>query len=170
LAEDFLADFLALDFFLAAGMVTSSPSSLCSGGHALQSPAFPFAHATPHPIPLVATQGVIQALDANRTVGADPLGLSRRPALLGKKDLRVVVPATCAVLPWNEVVHGQPPELHCCNSDGNGPGNASPKAELFQAVCFVPYHENRGVPRRDVQGIPALFLIVKPLYGFGKAA
>lgn len=65
-------DFLAVDFFLAGDMVTPFP---LSRRHALQASPFPFAHPSPHPISLVTTERVVEALDANGTVSADPLGL-----------------------------------------------------------------------------------------------
>jgi hypothetical protein len=48
-----------------------------SGRHALQASAFPFAHAPPDPVALIASKGVVQALDADGTLAADPLGLPR---------------------------------------------------------------------------------------------
>ncbi len=48
-----------------------------SGRHALQASALPFAHAPPHAVSLVTTEGVVQALDADGTLAADPLGLPR---------------------------------------------------------------------------------------------
>jgi hypothetical protein len=120
-AVDFFAvDFLAVDFFavdfLAAGIFTSSRSNQRSRGHPLQPPALPLAHPTPHPVSLVAAKGVVQALDSNGTLRTDALGLSRRPTLLGEEDLRVVIPTAGSVLPWDEVVHSLPRELHLCNS------------------------------------------------------
>jgi len=55
--------------------VTPFPSS--SGRHALQASAFSFAHASPHPVPLVATKGVVQTFDTNGAVGTDPFRLPR---------------------------------------------------------------------------------------------
>jgi hypothetical protein len=56
---------------------TWSPPSFASGRHALQASPFPFAHRSPHPVPLIAAQGVVQAFDANGTVSADPFRLPR---------------------------------------------------------------------------------------------
>jgi hypothetical protein len=93
----------AVDFFLrVVAMVTSPPRS---GRHALQASPFPFAHASPHAVPLVATQRVVEALDADRALGADALRLARRSALLGEEDLRVELPASRPLLPRDEVVH-----------------------------------------------------------------
>jgi hypothetical protein len=71
-AAAFLA---AVERFLAGDMC--HPLSVPSGRHALQASPFPFAHPAPHPVALVATECVVQALDANGTVSADPLGLPR---------------------------------------------------------------------------------------------
>jgi hypothetical protein len=96
---DFLRD---ADFLRVVAMVTSPPRS---GRHALQASPFPFAHASPHAVPLVATQRVVEALDANRALGADALRLARRSALLGEENLRVELPASRPLLPRDEVVH-----------------------------------------------------------------
>jgi hypothetical protein len=85
LAADFrFAGFrLAADFLLAAAML---PPSLpfVSGSrnwplrrHALQAPPFPFAHTAPHAVSLITTERVVEALDPNGTLAADPLGLPR---------------------------------------------------------------------------------------------
>jgi hypothetical protein len=134
LAEDFFAelffavDFLAVDFlavdFLAAGMFTSFQRSR---RHALQASSFPFAHAAPHAVALVPAQGVVQALDPNGALGADPLRLSRGSALLGEEDLGIELAAAGPVLPWNEVMHRRfLPELHPCNSGPRRRQKASP--------------------------------------------
>jgi hypothetical protein len=96
---DFLRD---ADFLRVVAMVTSPPRS---GRHALQASPFPLAHASPHAVPLVATQRVVEALDANRALGADALRLARRSALLGEENLRVELPASRPLLPRDEVVH-----------------------------------------------------------------
>jgi hypothetical protein len=98
-AVDFLRD---ADFLRVVAMVTSPPRS---GRHALQASPLPLAHAPPHAVPLVATQRVVEALDANRALGADALRLARRSALLGEEDLRVELPASRSLLPRDEVVH-----------------------------------------------------------------
>ena len=136
LGAAFFVAFFAVAFFVAflAGMFTSSrrsSTSRSSRRHALEAPALPLAHATPHPVPLVAAQGVVQALDANRAVGADPLGLSRRPSLFGEEDLRIVIATPRAVLPWDEMVHALSPELHRCDSGSYTAGSASPQPQLF---------------------------------------
>jgi hypothetical protein len=80
-AERFREDVLrAVDFravvrlrvvlFRAVAMVTSFPRS---GRHALQASPFPFAHAPPHAVALVAPQRVVQALDPDRALRADAL-------------------------------------------------------------------------------------------------
>jgi hypothetical protein len=144
LAVDFFAvDFLAVDF-LAAGMFTSSRTG--SRSHALQAPALPFAHPSPHPIPLVAAKGVVQALDADGAIGADPLGLPGRPTLLGEEDLGVVISATGPVLPWNEMMHGLSPKLHLCNSGPDRAKIASPAAGLSGRARSCPWL-NRIVTR-----------------------
>jgi|SRR5437879_1878409 len=118
---------LAWDHLLS-GMVMTS----WSRRHALQAPAFPLAHSSPHPIPFVASQGVVEAFDAHGALGADPLGLPRRPTLFGEEDLRVEVSTSRSVLPWNEMVHyDSPPELHSCNSGPPRTRNASPRADFF---------------------------------------
>jgi hypothetical protein len=65
----------AVDLFFAGDIGHPLPS--VSGRHALQASPFPFTHPSPHPVPLVAAKGVVEALDANRTIGTDPLGLPR---------------------------------------------------------------------------------------------
>lgn len=65
----------AVDLFFAGDIGHPLPS--VSGRHTLQASPFAFTHPTPHPVPLVAAKGIVEALDANRTIGADPLGLSR---------------------------------------------------------------------------------------------
>jgi hypothetical protein len=72
-------DLLRAVVFLAAAMLPPSfpLSDLVSGRHALQAPSFPFTHAAPDSIPLVAAKGVVEALDPNGTLAADPLGLPR---------------------------------------------------------------------------------------------
>jgi hypothetical protein len=64
----------AVDLFFAGDIVTPFR---CSGRHTLEASPFPLAHPSPHPVPLVAAQGVVEALDTNGTVSADPLGLPR---------------------------------------------------------------------------------------------
>jgi hypothetical protein len=125
---DFLRD---ADFLRVVAMVTSPPRS---GRHALQASPFSLAHASPHAVPLVATQRVVEALDANRALGADTLRLARRSALLGEEDLRVELPASRPLLPRDEVVHAaRSPlvELHSCNSGADAPRLSSPHDELF---------------------------------------
>jgi hypothetical protein len=154
---DFLVDFL-LDFLVdfLAGMFTSfrgsgslgvgsprasSPTgkrfgcskAAASRSHALEPAPLPLAHAAPHAVSLVAAQGVVQALDADGALGADALGLPRRPPLLGKEDLGVVISAPGSVLPWNEMMHGLPPKLHSCNSGPTHVKNASPFARDLSA-------------------------------------
>jgi hypothetical protein len=77
LAVVFLAAVLrfAVDLFFAGDIGHPLPS--VSGRHALQASPFSFAHPSPYPVPLIAAKGIVEALDANRTIGADPLGLSR---------------------------------------------------------------------------------------------
>jgi hypothetical protein len=92
LAAVFLAaGFRAAVFFLAAGFRAvvfrfavdffagdiGHPLPISSGRHALQASPFPFAHPAPHPVALVASEGVVQAFDANGAISADPLGLPR---------------------------------------------------------------------------------------------
>jgi hypothetical protein len=55
-------------------MFTSSRR--CSGRHSFQASPLPFAHAPPHPIALVAPQGVVEALDPDGAVRADALRLA----------------------------------------------------------------------------------------------
>src|SRR5207249_2030751 len=90
---------------------------------------FPLAHASPHPVALVAPKCVVQAFDANGTVRTDALGLSGGTALLGEEDLRVVVPAPGPFLPRDEVMHHHPlpSESHWCNSEGRDHGLARGK-------------------------------------------
>ena len=45
--------------------------------HPLQAPPLPFAHAAPHAVSFIATERVVEALDANGTLAADPLRLPR---------------------------------------------------------------------------------------------
>jgi len=78
-AADF---FLAALFLLAAAMLP--PSLLYVGSslwalrrHALEAPAFPFAHAAPNAVALIAAERVVEAFDANGTLAADPLSLPR---------------------------------------------------------------------------------------------
>src|ERR671919_2768741 len=101
-------DLRAVDFLLlrAVAMVTSSPRS---GRHALQASSLSLAHASPHAVPLVAAQRVVEALDPDRALGADALRLARRSTLLGEEDLRVELPAPRPLLPWDVVVHPPPP-------------------------------------------------------------
>jgi hypothetical protein len=75
----FAALFFALLLFLAIAMrcPLSLRSLSISGRHAFQASPFPFAHPTPHAVPLIATECVVQALDANGTLATDPLGLPR---------------------------------------------------------------------------------------------
>jgi hypothetical protein len=68
------AFFPAVDLFFAGDIGHPLPS--VSGRHALQASPFSFAHPSPYPVPLIAAKGIVEALDANRTIGADPLGLS----------------------------------------------------------------------------------------------
>jgi len=82
LAVDFLAvDLRALLFFravlLVAAAMVSPLSGPSSGRHTLQASTFPFAHPAPDAVPLVAAQRVVEALDPNGTLTADPLGLPR---------------------------------------------------------------------------------------------
>jgi hypothetical protein len=153
-AVDFLAVdlfavvFLAVDFF-AAGMFT--PFREDSGRHPLQASAFPFAHTAPDAVALVAAQGVVQALDADGTVGTDPLRLPGRPSLLGEEDLGVVVPAASPLLPRNEMVHGSSPELHCCNSARRAPRIANRTEDFFPAPPFRSSPIYRRKRRRALQ-------------------
>jgi hypothetical protein len=63
---------------LAAAMLPPPLSLLnISGRHALQASAFPFAHASPYPVSLIAAECVVEAFDADGTLAADPLGLPR---------------------------------------------------------------------------------------------
>src|SRR4029450_12455126 len=82
-----------------------TPFPSLSGRHALQASPFPLAHPAPHAVALVASERVVQALDANGTVGADPLCLSRGASLLGEEDLRVVFATASPLLPWDVVMH-----------------------------------------------------------------
>src|SRR5438093_6950726 len=114
---------------LLSGLVMTSSSRR----HALEAPALPLAHSTPHPIAFVASEGVVEAFDANGALGADPFGLARRPPLLREEDLWVEVSASRSVLPRNEMVHGtSPPKLHSCNSGPPRPRNASPGRKFFR--------------------------------------
>ena len=45
--------------------------------HPLESAPLPFAHAAPHAVAFIATERVVEALDANGTLAADPLRLPR---------------------------------------------------------------------------------------------
>src|SRR5581483_3053637 len=54
-----------------------SPPFHTSGRHAFQASPFPFAHPTPHAVPLISAEGVVEALDAHGAVRADPLRLPR---------------------------------------------------------------------------------------------
>jgi hypothetical protein len=79
-AAPFLAavDLRAVDFFAVdLRRVVFLAAVFCSGRHALQASPFPFAHPAPHAVSLVATKRVVQALDADGTVCADPFGLPR---------------------------------------------------------------------------------------------
>src|SRR2546426_1368888 len=127
---------LAWDHLLSGLVMTSA-----SRRHALQAPALPLAHSSPHPIAFVASEGVVEALDANGALGADPFGLARGSALLGKEDLRVEVSASRSVLPWNEMVHASsPPKLHCCNSEPLRTRNASPGPNFFRPGSSLHLH------------------------------
>jgi hypothetical protein len=112
LAVDFLrpAVFFRADvFFLrAVAMVTSLPRS---GRHPLQASSLSLAHASPHAVPLIATQRVVEALDPDVALRADALRFARRSALLGEEDLRVELPASRPLLPRDVVVHPSPPPL-----------------------------------------------------------
>src|SRR5262249_16042129 len=115
------------------------PPSPGSGRHALQASAFAFAHSAPHSVPLVPAEGVVEALDANGALRADTLRLARRTTLLREEDLRVVLPAPGPFLPWDEVMHRPPPELHFCNSEGNPGQMASPWAAFFSRLVISPF-------------------------------
>jgi hypothetical protein len=122
---------LRVVLFRAVAMVTSLPRS---GRHALQASSFPLAHASPHAVPLVATQRVVEALDPNRALGADTLRLARRSSLLREENLRVEVPASPFLLPRDVVVHvarSRSLELHSCNSGAGAPCLSRPNDELF---------------------------------------
>jgi hypothetical protein len=82
-----------------------SPPFTWSGRHALQASPLSFAHASPHAVPLVATQRVVEALDPNLALGAYALRLARGTSLLGEEDLRVELPASRPLLPGDVVVH-----------------------------------------------------------------
>jgi hypothetical protein len=47
------------------------------GRHPLEASTFPFAHAPPHSVAFIATERVVEALDAHGTLAADPLGFPR---------------------------------------------------------------------------------------------
>jgi hypothetical protein len=125
---DFLRD---VDFLRVVAMVTSSPRS---GRHALQASPLPLAHASPHAVPLVSAQRVVEALDPDRALRADALRLARRSAFLGEENFRVELPASRPLLPRDVVVHatGSPArELQSCNSEAGAPRLSSPNDELF---------------------------------------
>jgi hypothetical protein len=105
-AVDFRVVRLRVDFLRAVAMVTSFPRS---GRHALQASSFPLAHAPPHAVPLVAAQGVVEALDPDRALRADTLRFARRSTLLGEEHLRVELPASRPLLPRDVVVHATCP-------------------------------------------------------------
>src|SRR5437870_1140724 len=86
-----------------------SPPLAWSGRHSLQASTFPFAHAPPHSVTLVAPKRVVQTFDPYRTVRTDPLGLARGTALLGEEDLGVEFSAPGPLLPRDVVVHRPPP-------------------------------------------------------------
>src|SRR5437870_2138071 len=92
-----------------------------SGRHALQASSFALAHAAPHAVALVPTEGVVQALDTDRAVRADPLGLPGGATLLREEHLWIVLPAPGPLLPGDVVMHRPPsPESHGCDSEGIG--------------------------------------------------
>jgi hypothetical protein len=78
LADDFLrrAGFRAAELFVAAA-IRVPPFALPLRRHPLQASTFPLAHTAPHPVPLIATQRVVQTFDANGTLRADTLRLPR---------------------------------------------------------------------------------------------
>jgi hypothetical protein len=79
-AAVFLAAAIAAPFPVpAVGPRPSAVSSrdVLSGRHALQASPFPFAHAAPDAVALVAAERVVEAFDANGTLVTDPLGLPR---------------------------------------------------------------------------------------------
>src|SRR6266511_1528536 len=138
-----------------------------SGRHPLQASSLPFAHPPPHAVPLVSAEGVVQTLDADRAVRADPLGLPRGAALLGEEHLRVLFPAPSPLLPWNVMVHGPLlPESHSCNSDGRGRRSASRDFRLRSPSCspliFPPFPI-------AVQAPGAKKLIVNLIYHLGQS-
>ena len=164
--------FLAVDLFRAVA-INSPPFSL-SGRHPFQASPFPFAHPSPHSVPLVAAQRVVQALDPNGAVRADPFGLSRGATLLGEEDLRVVVPAPCPLLPRDEVMHRDPlpSESHVCNSEGSGGG----LARVIFAKPLLPSSLGKilAVCARGCKGFPqkncwsiSLTVSVKKVDGIG---
>src|SRR5207247_3855788 len=124
--------------------VTSSRSG--SRRQALQASTFAFAHPAPHPIAFVPSQRVVEALHADGALGADPFRLAGRAALLGEEDLGVVVSASRAVLPWNEMVHGLSPELHSCNSGPYRTRNASRRCQFLGNLSLAP--SLRGIVAR----------------------
>jgi hypothetical protein len=140
-------DFLAVDF-LATGM-DSPPSRSSSGRHTLQASPFPLAHPAPYAVPLVATQGVVEALDADGTLGADALRLAGGTSLLGEEDLRVEVSTARPVLPRYEMMHGLSPKLHSCNSEGEPTQMASPISLHFCRRPDSSYQQEslRTLPR-----------------------
>src|SRR5262245_4907981 len=68
-------------------------------GPLLQLAAFAFGEPTPDAEALVVGQGVLEALGADVTTLADPLGLTGGAALLGEERLRVGLRAQGALLP-----------------------------------------------------------------------
>src|SRR5918996_5779427 len=106
-------------------------------GHALQSSSLALSHAPPHAVPLVATEGVVEALDPDGTLHADALRVARGASLLGEEDLRVVLPAAGLLLPRDVVVHRDsfPPKSHTCDSDGIGSRLARGRAQIFRSTC-----------------------------------
>src|SRR5207247_2605829 len=99
------------------------------------------------------TQGVVQTFDPHGALGADPFGLPGRATLLGEEDLRVVLPAPRAFLPWNEVVHRPSPELHSCNSEREALRLASPSEAFFwrRSPRHFPPHIQIVACRRPVR-------------------
>ena len=110
----FLPAFLPASGGYARALFTLAPRAPRPGSrrHPFEASPFPFAHATPHAVPLIATERVVEAFDPNGTLSADPFGLPRRSPLLGEEDLRVVVPAPGPFLPWDVVMHAALPPNH----------------------------------------------------------
>jgi hypothetical protein len=136
--------------------------------HPFQASTLSFAHPAPHAVSLITAQGVVEALDPHRAIGADPFRLSRRAPLLREEDLGVVFSASRSFLPWDVVMHrALPPESHACDSETSVPSLTRGNLEIRSTSSCVPHANRIGMLAR-LQGVSGGKSVVNSLDHYGQ--